>query len=293
MICIYHSRDLDGFTSAAIVKRKYPDAILVGYDYGQDFPWDKIPKGEPVIMIDVSLPMADMELLHLHTGMQLTWIDHHISAIDEYNKYFGGVKTFINAVLQDGIAACEVGWKYLFPDEPMPTSVKLLGEYDTWRRSDEHRWENAILPFQFGMRQICNSPETFPTDLLIRDYGIVETDSPVYQIINNGKTILAYQAQINELLCRRAFEWKFEGLRAICLNAGGVNSETFKSVYDESKHDIMIPFFFNGKKWIFSMYTTRKDLDCALIAKARGGGGHRAACGWESDDIKTVFPFIK
>ena len=126
MICIYHSKDLDGYCSGAIVRRKYPDARLIGYDYGQVLPMEEIAEGEPIIMIDVSLPMPGMLELAKHSGYKLTWVDHHISAINDYKKFIGEGESFCNAILEDGIAACEGGWKYLFPDEHMPTAVKLL-----------------------------------------------------------------------------------------------------------------------------------------------------------------------
>src|SRR6478752_505357 len=111
MICIYHSRDLDGYCSGAIVKYKYPNAKLIGFDYGQKLPMDEIPSGEPIIMVDVSLPMHEMEELSKHSGYNMTWIDHHISAISDYKNHdhFG-----ITAVLENGISACEGAWKYLF-----------------------------------------------------------------------------------------------------------------------------------------------------------------------------------
>ena len=95
MICIYHSRDLDGHTSGAIVKRWHeqfntdPKDVLklIGYDYGQPVPYDQIPAGEAVVMIDVSLKMPEMAKLAIHSGHQFTWIDHHASAIKDFREY--------------------------------------------------------------------------------------------------------------------------------------------------------------------------------------------------------------
>lgn len=288
MICIYHSKDLDGCCSGAIVKYKYPDVKLMGYDYGQPFPFtDEELIGEEVVMIDVSLPLPDMFRLAV-TCRHLTWIDHHISAINDYQSmahHQGG--EHITAVLENGIAACEGGWKYLFPDVEIPTAVKLLGEYDTWRNQDKERWDNAIMPFQYGMRMICNTPETFPQDLF-KHYDII-TDNPVYGIIHAGKTILTYQKQQNERACRSSFEIEFEGLRAICLNNGGANSQVFNSVYDPEKHDLMIPFVFTGKHWTFSLYTTKDEIDCSVIAKSKGGGGHKKAAGFQLKELPEQF----
>lgn len=305
MICIYHSRDLDGFTSGAIVKKwhdelnDYPDNVgkgelkLIGYDYGQPVPYDQIPEGEPIIMIDVSLKMPEMSKLARHSK-NLTWIDHHISAIKEYEAFMTEQEEhyhpYFKAVLQDGIAACEVGWNYLFPNVEMPLSVKLLGEYDTWRNQDKYRWDNEILPFQFGMRVICNSVETFPENILKNTKSAKEA---VWKWMDAGKMILNYQGLVNEAQCKKAsFEIEFEGLKAICLNGGGFNSDVFKSVYDESKHDIMMPFQFDGKQWTISLYTTKDEVDCSAIAKSKGGGGHKKAAGFQVKDISSVFSLL-
>jgi nanoRNase/pAp phosphatase (c-di-AMP/oligoRNAs hydrolase) len=89
--------------------------------------------------------------------------------------------------------------------------------------------------------------------------------------------------------CRKSsFEIEFKGLKAICLNGGGFNSDVFKSVYDESRHDIMMPFQFNGRFWTVSLYTTKDEVDCSVIAKSMGGGGHKKAAGFQVDDIKTI-----
>ncbi len=288
MICIYHSKDLDGYCSGAIVKLKYPDAKLIGFDYGQTLPMEEIPEGEAIIMIDVSLPMDKMYELAKHSKFKLTWIDHHISAINDFKKYVGEGESFCNPVLEDGISACEGGWKYLFPDVFMPTAVKLLGEYDTWRNQDKDRWDNAIMPFQYGMRLFCSSPETFPKELF--DWYDIITDNPVYKIIHNGKLILDYQNTQNERAAKTlSFEIEFEGLRAICLNSGGANSQLFSSVYDEAKHDIMIPFVFSGKHWTFSLYTTKDEIDCSVIAKSKGGGGHKKAAGFKLSELPDEF----
>ncbi len=289
MICIYHSRDLDGFTSGAIVKRKYPEAKLIGFDYGQELPMDEIPAGEPIIMIDVSLRMGDMHELAIHSG-NLLWIDHHISAINDYSHYVETItgNDFLTPVLKEGIAACELAWIHFFPDEKLPTAVNLLGEYDTWRNGDTLKWENAILPFQYGMRNICISPETFPTHLL----DIFDNNAAgwINSIILSGETIISYNDKQNERLCKQsAFEVDFEGYKCICVNQPGASSQTFKSVYDESKHDIMMPFFFNGNHWVFSLYTTKEDVDCSMIAKKMGGGGHRKAAGFQEESFEIFF----
>lgn len=305
--CIYHSRDLDGFTSGAIVKKKFPDCKLIGYDYGEPIEGlcAQLGQGEMIIMIDVSLPMDGMKRLADIAMGNFVWIDHHASAIQQFTdsafvnagpykrkdepNYSVHETQKMRAVLKDGLAACEIAWYYFFPDEHIPEGVKMLGEYDTWRKPEKQRWDAVILPFQFGMRAECNSPESFPPWVLQRD-GTYHEEALV-DAIGRGEAILKYLDQSNELMCRKnAFEIEFQGMRAICCNGGGFNSDFFKSVYDPSRHDVMMPFQFNGKFWTISLYTTHEMVDCSQLAKKMGGGGHRKAAGFQTEDINLVFP---
>jgi oligoribonuclease NrnB/cAMP/cGMP phosphodiesterase (DHH superfamily) len=282
MVIIYHSKDLDGYCSGAICKRKYPDAKLIGYDYGQLFPWDEIPAGEPVIMVDVSLDMMDMEKLAC-LSTKLTWIDHHASAINAYNEYKEHQlwsNEYITAVLQIGIAACEIAWEYLFPDEQMPEAVSMLGIYDTWRQSEPgYSWESLILPFQYGMRLFVKDADSFPQSIF--------NHSNLNTIIADGNTILEYQRQQDKLAMHGAFECEFQGYKAIMCNVRGVGSLAFDSVL-KPEHEIMVGFGYTGRQWSFSLRTVKEDVDVSLIAKQFGGGGHRKAAGFAVDNLSDV-----
>jgi len=37
--------------------------------------------------------------------------------------------------------------------------------------------------------------------------------------------------------------------------------------------------------WLFSLYTNKDDVDCSIIAKKYGGGGHKKASGFSSSTI--------
>ena len=285
MVCIYHNKDLDGYCSGAIVKLKYPDAQMIGYDYSEELDIvHLIRKGEPVVMIDVSLPMMQMLWLATWSHNQLTWIDHHKTAINEYMNFIedSGVD-FLEPVLEVGIAACEIAWKHYFPGTEIPKAVELLGMYDTWRNEDKGKWELIIMPFQYGMRNICNSPENFPLYLLtskVRE-GTIE-------IIRQGEQILNYQKMQNTRACKHAFVVNYYGYRVLALNIGGANSTAFDSVYDPNLHDILCPFYFTGTQWVFSLFSL-KDIDVSVIAKANGGGGHKQAAGFQKKNLPAEF----
>ena len=119
MICIYHSRDLDGWMSAAIVKLWDPKVKLIGWDYGQPIPDMTF---QEVIMVDISFPKEVM----IDNINRLTWIDHHFSAM----KDVGDIAVDIDGMRDTKFAACELTWQFFFKAKPMPEIVRLLGRYD-------------------------------------------------------------------------------------------------------------------------------------------------------------------
>lgn len=103
VIGIYHSKDLDGICCGAIMKLKYPEITLIGYDYGEDI-WEKIkesdypmfrqyPQPVSVIMADVSLPADKMMELSKWCGGRLTWIAAGLTV--SYLRVFGTSRNMI------------------------------------------------------------------------------------------------------------------------------------------------------------------------------------------------------
>jgi oligoribonuclease NrnB/cAMP/cGMP phosphodiesterase (DHH superfamily) len=275
MKCFYHSADLDGHCSGAIVKRKYPGCEMIGINYGDEFPWESIAPGEKVFMVDFGLqPFSDME--RLQKVSELIWIDHHKSALADAAK----AGFVAGGVVKDGRAGCELTWEFLFPEQPIPWAVHLLGRYDVWDHSDEH-----TLPFQYGMR---NAADTLPEN---QDFwGKVFCGGDFFtKTLNEGSLIIRYEKVQNEKFCKTyAFETEFDGIKGICVNRGLTNSKVFDSVYDPERHRLMITFCRlkpPAGKWTVSLYSTREDVDCGALAKSFGGGGHKGAAGFQCEDL--------
>jgi oligoribonuclease NrnB/cAMP/cGMP phosphodiesterase (DHH superfamily) len=274
---IYHSADLDGITSGALLKREFPDADFHGYNYSQpiDFELKKY-----IIFADVSFDIKKM--YELSKNHHIIWIDHHISRYNEYLEYKEKYGDFCEIIFNNNYAACVNVYKWLYPNTTnIPYGLQLLGDYDIWNQKTENYWNNEVLPFQYGMRAIATNIDNFPHEILW-DIDLVK------KISVDGTKLLDYQTKLNEKACKNAFEIKFNNYTCIALNVGGANSIVFDSVYNPNKHDIMMPFFYTGEYWKISMYTTKNDIDCSLIAKKYGGGGHKKAAGFEIDNIDFI-----
>ena len=121
---IYHRVDWDGYTSAAVALRAFPDAELIGWSYGDNEPC--VSEFDRVIVVDLSLSESWM----LSNASKLIWIDHHASKIDALQN--NPVLASIPGIRQDGLGACWLTWLYLHnPDEAVcPAHVKYVAAAD-------------------------------------------------------------------------------------------------------------------------------------------------------------------
>lgn len=279
MKCFYHSADLDGHCSGAIVKLKYPECEMIGINYGDIIDINNINQDEEVFMVDFCLQPFD-GMIELNKKAKLHWIDHHAKgSIDE--AYQKGFLASGGQLLEVGKAGCELTWQYLYPEKDVPLCVFLLGRYDVW----DHSADTNILPFQYGMR---NNYDTRPNNIILWE-ELFQSSFEVHEIIKIGKIIHDYEMNQNIKFCKAyTFETTFNNMKAICANKGFTNSQLFDSVYNPAVHHLMITFCrkkLPSKVWTVSLYSTRDDVDCGEIAKRYGGGGHKGAAGFQCTEI--------
>jgi oligoribonuclease NrnB/cAMP/cGMP phosphodiesterase (DHH superfamily) len=184
-----------------------------------------------------------------------------------------------------GKAGCELTWEYLFPNREMPAAVSFLGRYDVWDL------QGSVLPFQYGMRLNNTWPDNQEMWQKFLKQDDDETTMLNVDTIRQGETILKYQDQENEKYCKScAFEVQFEGFKAIAVNKLLTSSQLFKSVWNKEKYDIMITFGLRSNgMWTMSFYTDKEGIDCSLLAKKLGGGGHKQAAGCNFEELPIEF----
>lgn len=292
MICFYHRADMDGKCSAKIVEMKYPDIKLIGLDYPDEkkakdlIDEYKLTKNTQVFMVDFSLqPFTEMEILS--QNCMLTWIDHHKTAIVEYEKskefYPSGINIDLrhnNDNPKNKSAACDLCWEYFYPNIDPPLIVYLCGRYDIW---DHHDYR--VLPFQYGIR-------TYNTNLDNNTvWNKLFTDNDyIRDIIYQGEIILKYQEQQDEIYCKAyGREIIFEGYKTFIINKGLANSFLFDFIKEQKLgYDLYIAYVqMRNGKWKFSVFSTT--VDGSAISKKYGGGGHPGASGFQTKELFDEF----
>lgn len=309
-VCIYHSIDLDGWMSAAIVKHWYIDGgsringvgsteglTFIGYNYGQPVP--DVSEYDRVIMCDISFPKENMT--EIANTKELIWIDHHISAIKDNSNLIDlaqceGAK--INLKLDTKFSACELTWKYFFGDTlanaqvatEMPEIVRLLGRYDCFGHKGTPE-EKKVLEFQYGARSCINNYEKAYFNLIkpventenIHSLGVAIYEylcTEAKAVYKTGKEIVLGEPFDNEL-----------GLtikRFIAINRERFNPINFGIDYHKDRYDGVMTYYYDKDKWYVSLYNDDGKTDCSKIAKRYGGGGHKGAAGFTVQNIMEL-----
>jgi hypothetical protein len=190
-VCVYHSIDLDGWMSAAIVRywfekehgenalifntsegkdkvghrvssiytlNTFQSLTFMGYNYGDPIP--DLSEYDRVIMCDISFPIDIIIDLHQKLKDNFIIIDHHKSFIESIRKGL-----CLEGILNWDFAACELTWKYFMSNpiekfseieeqESMPEIVRLLGRWDNMINvpiTDKDELLNVI-EFQYGAK---------------------------------------------------------------------------------------------------------------------------------------------
>lgn len=299
---VIHHNDLDGVASAAIAgmyeESKGRNVEYYMFNYGQAIP--DVRGYDRIFVLDVSFGQDTRKIIAgwaADYGVLGVWIDHHKTIFksgeegkEEYfelfgdNYPFGSDPAMVPGLRRVGTAACELTWEYLHrceygedKDEKCPKLIQYLGTYDVWDK-DRFDWDD-VMQVQYGSRlEFGLNPDNI-ISWIKETRG--EEMSGIISLAAKGRAILGYINQKDTQDCSQyAFEEEFMGYKAICMNTTAFNSTTFDSVWDEDKYDLMIPFCYTGKKWRFSLYTTKDNVDCGALAKHFGGGGHAKAAGF-------------
>ncbi len=282
MLCIYHIADHDGKGSAAIVKRMFPEIELLGLNHDMEIPYEQIEMHDKIVICDISLPVEYM--FKLNESKDLTWIDHHISVISEYEDILArGENEPIKGLRRSGTAAIELTWEYFHPQEPVPEGVKLLAWQDIFDLRDPR-----VLPFEYACQSMgVNRPDEPIWDEILNNTINIEA------MVDKGKAILSWiKIRDYRLVRGMSFTSHYKGLKCICANMPQGKSSFYDSIPHIDTFDFMVNFFMNKRNcWNLSFYTSKDNVDVSKIAAEFGGGGHAKAAG--ASALKELPDFLK
>jgi nanoRNase/pAp phosphatase (c-di-AMP/oligoRNAs hydrolase) len=269
-LVIYHGGACaDGFCSAWLFHRAFPDAEFLAAQHGEPPP---DVRGRDVTIVDFSYPHDVMKQMVADTGGEFVVLDHHKTA----EKELAGLEG--HYVFDQSKSGARLAWEFLFDNDLLPASfvrsfsracspwlVDYTEDRDLWRwQLDSSREISAALrsyPFTFD--------------------AWAELHSRLYfSLIPEGRAILRAERQVVDRHVRNAAEVELAGHKVLCVNATTLISEVAGELAKDR------PF---GVCWFeradgFRVYSLRSEpggVDVSEIAKSFGGGGHKHAAGFQ------------
>lgn len=301
---LYHN-DWDGIASAWVVRRAlresakdFTDAAapnlqflswseeqteFIPVQYG--FPPPQNLANSDVLIVDFSYKRPQMIEIK-EKAKVLLCLDHHSKAENE-------LRGLDYCIFDNSKSGCILAWEYFnSAAKDPPLFLKYVDDRDRWKFKMKHSRElNAV---------IRSYPMDFDgCDHLHDTFNMMERFSfATVAFKSEGEAIIRYQKRLIESAVSHARPMMIEGHVGLGVNMPLPNmvSDTGEKLCDEIKvcksngddsisarPTFGVCWFHNGKQWVYSL-RSRYGFDVAEFAAKLGGGGHKGAAGFQSDN---------
>lgn len=283
-VCVYHMPCDDGFASAWIARKKWPDIKLAPTNYGLPFP-EKDIDGQSLGVEDKNVLIADFSykpevLAEIgRRAASVRVLDHHKTAEADLRDYVGGSLSALRNFNGGGVQAyfdmnhsgAALTWQFCFPDEPMPLMIQCIEDRDLWR---------FALPYSRAFSLFLRS---HPYDLSVWT-GIAETMAALPQdVLDEAMAIERfYDRQIADVVPTATLKsiGKWKGIpvaHAPYAFASDLAHQLLKKHPDAPFAAVVVDAY-GARTWSLRSEDSRQDV--SEVAKQFGGGGHRNAAGF-------------
>jgi len=258
-LVLYHANCADGFCAAWAARQAMPDAECVPVQYGQPPP---DVRGRRVYVVDFSYRRPVLEQM-AQAAASLVVLDHHKTAQAD----LAGLPYCTFDMDKSG---GRLAWEHFHPGKPAPWLVAYTEDRDLWRWQLAHsRAVSAWLAsasWSFGAWS---------------EYAAIPAGSDEWRVlVQEGNAILRYQAQQVEAACANAREIELAGHKILAVNSTVLFSEVAGKLAEGRPFGAAWFVRADGKRQ-WSLRSRDGGVDVSEVAKARGGGGHRNAAGFE------------
>lgn len=215
-------------------------------------------------MVDFSLKREEM--LELDKRVESVRVyDHHKTA----EKELEGLNFVAFDMKESGASLV---WKYLMPGIEAPRLVKYIKDRDLWLfvEAESEAVNSYIQSFQMNL------------DNYEYLYHKLETTNGLLEAITSGQAILRYKNTMVETMCLQAAIMLIEGYEVPVVNASMLFSEVGNRLCEKFPDHPFSAYYLDRADG-FRQWGLRSigDFDVSEIAKAKGGGGHKNAAGFQ------------
>jgi oligoribonuclease NrnB/cAMP/cGMP phosphodiesterase (DHH superfamily) len=311
-VIIYHHDDADGYAAAYIVGKYVKNELntepqYIEMNYNKKIDLSIIDKDTKVYIVDYSIePDVMINLLKITTDV--IWLDHHKSAIEKYNDWNSlieeatGVKK-IKGIRLSGMCGATLSFLYInlkledtdkidknkeLTDNEKDTLAKyFLSVAPIWLRLVDcwDTWYEVSPIFKDAEKLQIAIANCLSIDLFKK---LDEEEDFLDELLETGKTYIEYRTQwAKEFMDKYGFDsnihYKDTVISLFVANLGNANSKYFGDKIDA--YDAVCSYCFDGTRWNYSIYSNKENIDVSEIAKEFGGGGHKGAAGFSTNEL--------
>lgn len=299
-VCLYHFPCDDGFASAWIARKRWPDLVMAPTNYGQMFPHVDF-RGKNVLIADFSYkPDAISELMMSFGARSIVMLDHHKTAQADLKDFAvemcGGAKftaSDIDGAFRDMAqldrpavlarfdmerSGASLTWEFCFPDEPMPKLIRHIEDRDLWRMKLPNTRAISLFlrSYSYDFDVWTRVAEELGNDL--SGGGLY-----VSELIREAAGIERfYDQKIAEMLptatLKSIGKWKnIPVAHAPYAFASDLANEMLKT-HPGAPFAAVVVDAYGGRTYSLRSEDSRQDV--SEVARTFGGGGHRNAAGF-------------
>lgn len=278
-ICIHHFPCDDGFASAWVARKRWPNIQCIGTNYGQPFP-DVDVRLRDILIADFSYkPDALREIIE-RGARSIVVLDHHKTAQADLADFVDGSdltadrvdeRPTIVARFDMERSGASLTWDFCFPGQPRPAFIAMIEDRDLWRMK---------LP---GTRAFSLYLRSHPYDFEAWDVIAQEMVDDTATVLNEAHAIERfYDRKIAEMLptatLKSIGQWKGVPVaHAPYAFASDLANELLKAHPDAPFAAVVVDSY--GAR-TYSLRSTDDRQDVSEVARSFGGGGHRNAAGF-------------
>lgn len=288
-ICLYHFPCDDGFASAWVARRKWPDVAMAPTNYGLALPEIDVA-GKNILIADFSYKPDVLADFVRRGAKSIVMLDHHKTAEADLKDFkvemCGGAKfcaSDMEGMFRDMAeldrppivarfdmqrSGASLTWEFCFPDEPMPNLIAAIEDRDLWR---------FALP---ATRAISLLLRSYPYDFEV--WGDLIAKGAISAAERGLEIERFYDQKIAEIIPTATLKdiGKWKGVPtayAPYAFASDVAHELLKA-HPMAPFAAVVVDAYGGRTYSLRSEDARQDV--SEVAKQFGGGGHRNAAGF-------------
>lgn len=304
-VIIFHHNDADGILAAFIIKKLYDNNLnnqnwdrnvtcipcSYGEKYDLNFFKDKVNENynseqqNLIFMVDYGIQPNNLMLNFWNwltdKNCQFTWIDHHITAIENL-KHLN-----IPGFQSSSKSASMNTWLEIMksptgiPKPPM--IINFINDFDTWNKNSEYSWDKQLFPLIYFLEALGTDLNDNTGELVTTLNEMFSDNNFTNKCINIGKYIYKYIQNNFAKNTNKIYNSTWQDYNCLFLNSTQKGSNQFELFENYQNYDLYITWYFNGKKYIYGMYSQNPKINCGDLCKTfLNGGGHKGAAGGES-----------